>query len=404
MTVPPVVGEYAAVVLAALRDILGSRLEGLYLHGSAAMGGWDATRSDVDLLAVCATPLERAEKDSVARKLSGLEAPGAGLELSIVTRHSLAALSARPAFELHVTTGADREVVDGDGHPGDPDLVMHFAVCRERGVAVAGPAPEGVFPAVPRELLARALFQEVAWGLHYAPPRYAVLNACRAWAYAEDGHLLSKAEGGAWAVERGIEPETVKAALAAQSGAEEPGDAAAVARLVAGARAALLRALGGEVIVRLAVIEDAATLAAMRYDFRAAMNAPVEGREAFIARCAEWMAARLGKGSAWRCWVAEAGGLAIGNLWLQLIEKVPNPAPEREEHAYITNVFVDPAARGAGAGGRLLEAALVFCRERGVDSVILWPTDRSRTLYARSGFAEPGDMMELILDSGRDLH
>lgn len=156
--------------------------------------------------------------------------------------------------------------------------------------------------------------------------------------------------------------------------------------------------------IRLAIAADAHELARMRYDFRASQNPPVEAREEFVARCAPWMAARLGRESNWRCWVAEAPGGIVGHLWLQLIEKIPNPAPELEAHAYITNVYVDENARGGGIGRQLMEAALEFCREAGVDSVILWPTSRSRSLYARHGFAVPGDIMEAILDPGRDLH
>ncbi len=156
--------------------------------------------------------------------------------------------------------------------------------------------------------------------------------------------------------------------------------------------------------IRLASAGDAPTLARMRFEFRATMNQASESEDAFIARCGPWMAERLLAGSPWRCWIADDGRRTAGHLWLQLIEKIPNPAPEMEQHAYITNVYVDPADRGAGIGRRLMEAALQFCRENRVDSVILWPTERSRTLYARHGFALPEDMMEAILDSGRDIH
>ena len=156
--------------------------------------------------------------------------------------------------------------------------------------------------------------------------------------------------------------------------------------------------------VRLARVQDAEVLAGLRYDFRAGMNEAVEGREEFVARCAGWMRERLGAGSAWRCWVVEdAEGLA-GQLWLGLIDKVPNPAPELEAHGYVTNVYVDPRLRGKGAGEELMRVALEYCRENRVDSVILWPTERSRTLYARHGFEAPGDMMELVMDAGRELH
>lgn len=155
--------------------------------------------------------------------------------------------------------------------------------------------------------------------------------------------------------------------------------------------------------IRLARPSDAEVLAQLRFAFRASLNEATESEADFVSRAADWMATRLSAGSAWRCWVAEDAGEIVGHLWLQLIEKVPNPAVELEWHAYITNVFVQPSARGSGTGAQLMEAALAFCREKGVDSVILWPTEKSRTLYARHGFAVRDDIMEAILDDGRHL-
>jgi hypothetical protein len=51
--------------------------------------------------------------------------------------------------------------------------------------------------------------------------------------------LLSKVEGAAWALDQGVEPETVRAALAAQRGAAADLRREEVQRLVAGAREAL---------------------------------------------------------------------------------------------------------------------------------------------------------------------
>ena len=44
-----------------------------------------------------------------------------------------------------------------------------------------------------------------------------------------------------------------------------------------------------------------------------------------------------------------------------------------------------------------MNKALAFCRSLPVHAVILWPTPESRTLYERRGFAEPDDLMELIV-------
>jgi GNAT superfamily N-acetyltransferase len=156
------------------------------------------------------------------------------------------------------------------------------------------------------------------------------------------------------------------------------------------------------VVIRLASPADAPVLARFRYEFRSAEAPPVESESRFVARCSPWMEKRLAS-DRWRCWVAEADGAIAGHLWLQLIEKIPNPAPEPEQHAYITNVYVKPEARNAGTGRALLTAALDFCRGNGVDSAILWPTARSRPFYARHGFIAPRDMLEAVVDPSRLL-
>src|SRR5829696_2352036 len=150
--------------------------------------------------------------------------------------------------------------------------------------------------------------------------------------------------------------------------------------------------------VRPASAADAPALARLRYEFRAPLGVPDESEEAFAARCGPWMAARLAEPDGpWRCWVAEDGGPGpAGTVWLQLIEKVPNPTPEPEAHAYVTNLYVRPRARG-GTGSALLAAALAWCETRRVHAVILWPTPRSRSLYERHGFGRPASLMERVV-------
>jgi len=155
-------------------------------------------------------------------------------------------------------------------------------------------------------------------------------------------------------------------------------------------------------VTRTAVPADALALARLRWAFRSVEAEPIEDEESFVARCTAWMAERLASGR-WRCWVAGAGTEIDGCLWLQLIEKLPNPAAELEQHAYISSVYVRPAARGAGIGEALVRVALDFCKENGVDSAILWPTARSRSLYARHGFSRPDDMLEALIDRSRQI-
>jgi GNAT superfamily N-acetyltransferase len=137
--------------------------------------------------------------------------------------------------------------------------------------------------------------------------------------------------------------------------------------------------------IRRATAADATALAELRWEFRAGKSAPSEERGAFVDRCAAWMSAELA-GSGWHAWVGVQDARIVGQIWMQVLSKIPNPNGERERHAYISNVYVMPSARG-GVGTRLLAAALAWASAIGVDYVVLWPTSRSRSLYARRGFA-----------------
>jgi len=200
--------------------VLGRELVGAYVHGSLALGDFSAGRSDVDVVAVCKRPLSAEQKEAVAARLVRLAArPAPDLEFHLVTREALAAGGEAPRFELHV---AGARVVDGSGHGGDPDLVMHYAVLHEHGVAVgAGPPAAELFPRIERAALLRAFAGELRWSLGEATPAYQVLNACRAWRFREEGVLCSKTAGAEWALRRGGDVDVVAAALRHRRGLVE---------------------------------------------------------------------------------------------------------------------------------------------------------------------------------------
>lgn len=237
----PALDAYLGKVAAGLTRVLGPGLVGLYLHGSAALGGWSAELCDVDLLGVVARPLDQRVKRLVAARLlhPALACPAErGLELSLVTAAAAADPPPRPPFELHVTT-APPEPASNLGGPGstDPDLLLYFAVCRRSGLAVTGAPPERVFAEPPRDWLLQRAASELRWALRHGSFAYRVLNACRAWRLLEDGVLSSKVDGGRWARRRLADPSLVDAALAAQRGLapmpEAAADLAAADRLVA---------------------------------------------------------------------------------------------------------------------------------------------------------------------------
>ena len=151
-----------------------------------------------------------------------------------------------------------------------------------------------------------------------------------------------------------------------------------------------------EYAIRFAIPADAEALARLRYALRAGVGRATEPEAEFVKRCAAWMEEHL-KSDAWHCWIAEANARLVGAVWLQMVEKIPNPRVEPEHHAYITNFYVEEAARGRGIGSQLLHDVIDWCKTRDVHAIILWPTGRSRSLYERYGFAVRDDILELII-------
>lgn len=62
---------------------------------------------------------------------------------------------------------------------------------------------------------------------------------------------------------------------------------------------------------------------------------------------------------------------------------------EAANTAVLRLFFVDPAARGAGLGARLIGEGISFARERGYAKMVLWTfsvLEGARRLYKRAGF------------------
>jgi GNAT superfamily N-acetyltransferase len=150
--------------------------------------------------------------------------------------------------------------------------------------------------------------------------------------------------------------------------------------------------------IRLASQSDAATLARLRYELRSSFHEVVENEEIFLARCSAWMNERLRQGN-WQCWIAEQQSIAVGAVWAQLVEKIPNPVAEPEHYVYLTNFYVREQYRDQGLGSKLLAAVLDWARSKNAETVILWPTERSKPFYLRHGFSFAGDSMEFMIKS-----
>jgi len=81
-----------------------------------------------------------------------------------------------------------------------------------------------------------------------------------------------------------------------------------------------------------------------------------------------------------RCWIAEHDGVRAGAVFLVALDEIT---------AKLRLLFVEPAARGAGAGAKLVRACTDFARGCGYRRITLWTQSHlaaARKLYVAEGY------------------
>jgi len=197
----------------AIQALLADQLVGVYLHGSLAMGCFNPSRSDLDMLVVTHAGLPAQTRRDLAELLLELSGAPAPIEISFIRRADLIPWSHPAPFDLHYSEAwrgkYERDLASGAwrawgaSQQRDPDLAGHITVTLRRGICLYGAVIADVFPEVPSQDYIESIRSDVEEALGYIRqnPVYAVLNACRTYAYLREGHVFSKDEGGAWALQ-----------------------------------------------------------------------------------------------------------------------------------------------------------------------------------------------------------
>ena len=198
------------------REILGDNLTGIYLHGSAAMGCMNPVKSDLDLIVVVKDVPDDACKHAYMEMVTELHAgmqgknPGhAGIEMSVVLKRVCDPFIYPTPFELHFSAAhlawfrKDPEDYIRKMKGTDKDLAAHFTVIRRRGKCLYGEPVEAVFGEVPAADYLDSVREDIAGAREEiaSNPMYLTLNLARTLAYRTEGEVLSKKEGGEWALD-----------------------------------------------------------------------------------------------------------------------------------------------------------------------------------------------------------
>jgi hypothetical protein len=189
---------------------LTESLTGLYLHGSLAFGCYNPAYSDIDLIAVSERALKTEEKIALLAEVAALEplAPPKGIEFSVVRREVCTPFVFPTPYELHYSPAwrarcqADPLSLCATQGKTDIDLAAHFTVIQTCGIVLYGAPVSAVFAPVPAGSYHASLLADCADASINLKnqPASTLLNLCRTLAAFQDNRVLSKLQGGQWAL------------------------------------------------------------------------------------------------------------------------------------------------------------------------------------------------------------
>lgn len=198
-------------IVELLKNELSDNLEGIYLHGSLAMGSYYRPKSDIDLIVVAKDKIGEEVSMSVGVAIAHEveKRPTTGnVELSIIIADVARSVPVPTLYEFHYSSECHYKIlkgeVDYDSTKTDVDLLSHLMYVRQRGVCLYGKPILEVFGEYNWQHFMDAVIDDFEWILEneniLESPFYGVLNICRVLQLISENSqtVHSKDEGGEW--------------------------------------------------------------------------------------------------------------------------------------------------------------------------------------------------------------
>ena len=195
-----------------VRNVLGPDLLGVYLFGSAVMGGL-RPQSDLDVLAVATRRTTRPERQRLVEgllpisKTGGSPGPGRRVELTILVQSDVRPFRLPTRFDFQFGNWLREEFARGNYEPWpaeNPDVAVLITMALLADRPLFGPPPAAVLTPVAHDDLVRAigiemdgLLADLAWDT-----RNVLLTLARIWSTVATGAIRSKDAAADWALAR----------------------------------------------------------------------------------------------------------------------------------------------------------------------------------------------------------
>ena len=194
-------------LLSNIQQVLGTKLVGLYLYGSATAGDFDRDLSDVDLLAAVQTDitdkefseLEKMHDDFIQKHPNWKDR----VEVAYLSLHGLKTFKNERSQIVVISPGEPLNIKDAG-----EDWLINWYVIQENGIALFGPNQNALIPKISKEeYVVWVKKQALAWRERITDfdenstrgsAAYAVFTMCRAMYAAKYGQQASKNHALSW--------------------------------------------------------------------------------------------------------------------------------------------------------------------------------------------------------------
>ena len=196
-------------ILSRQRRILGEKLTGLYLYGSAVAGDFDYKISDLDLLAATKNVIDEKEFAALERMHDELVKDDPQWENRIEVAY--VSLEALKTFKTKKSRIANIS-------PGEPfhflkagrDWLLNWYFVREYSVTLFGAEPKTIIEPISKQEFIEAVREQtevragnVELARHSRPYQaYLIMTVCRALYAVKNGEQVSKRRAASWAKEK----------------------------------------------------------------------------------------------------------------------------------------------------------------------------------------------------------
>lgn len=152
--------------------------------------------------------------------------------------------------------------------------------------------------------------------------------------------------------------------------------------------------IAAQLTIRRATATDATTVAEHRVQMFLDMGR-LDAEQAAVLRAqlSATLQPMLASGEYIGWFVTTPDDVVVAGAGVQMRYLLPRPETFTEREALVVNVYVAPEYRRQGLARRLMTTILDWCKEQGIERVVLHPSSQGRPLYESLGFAPTNELV-----------